>query len=279
MNADPRVMRWFPSTARPRGVRRRRPPGSTRSTPSTATPPGRSRCCESERGPGAVRRLRRAGAAHVRPAVRPRRCPASRSAGGSPRTGGASGSRPRAARAALRFGLPRGWGCAEVVSFTVPPNLPSQAVMQRIGMRYDGVFDHPARRAPATGGDRTSLYRATADDLRATDGPRPVELTRDRSPGRRAARARGGKVRRAKVKPPPGPAAVDPIARVAVDVPLPAPRPAVRLRRPRADVGHRRVPGARVRVRFAGTLVDGWVLERTGHTRRTPAGWSGSRRW
>lgn len=31
----------------------------------------------------------------------------------------------------------------EILAFTVPPNLASQAVMQRIGMRYQGVFEHP----------------------------------------------------------------------------------------------------------------------------------------
>jgi RimJ/RimL family protein N-acetyltransferase len=51
----------------------------------------------------------------------------------------------------------------EVVSFTVPPNLPSQAVMQRIGMRYDGVFDHP-RAEPGAWWRPHVLYRATADD-------------------------------------------------------------------------------------------------------------------
>ena len=47
-----------------------------------------------------------------------------------------------AAGAALRWGLDEA-GLPEIVSLTVPANLPSQAVMQRIGMRYDGVFEHP----------------------------------------------------------------------------------------------------------------------------------------
>ncbi|MDA8435460.1 MAG: primosomal protein N', partial [Actinomycetales bacterium] len=77
-----------------------------------------------------------------------------------------------------------------------------------------------------------------------------------------------GKVRKATVKPPPGPAEVDPIARVAVDVALP------HLDRPfdyvvPEPLSAAAVPGARVRVRFAGTLVDGWVLERTGHSEHT----------
>ena len=68
-------------------------------------------------------------------------------------------------------------------------------------------------------------------------------------------------VRRAKVRAPAGPAEVDPIARVAVDIPLP------HLDRPfdylvPEPLSASAVPGTRVRVRFAGTLVDGWVLER-----------------
>jgi len=64
-----------------------------------------------------------------------------------------------------------------------------------------------------------------------------------------------------RVRTPPGPASVDPIARVAVDNPLPhldrtfdyvVPEPLSEAAR----------PGVRVRVRFSGKLVDGWVLER-----------------
>lgn len=49
-----------------------------------------------------------------------------------------------AARAALRDGFDR-LGLEEIVSFTVPHNLRSQAVMQRIGMTRtaDDDFDHP----------------------------------------------------------------------------------------------------------------------------------------
>ncbi|MEV4189551.1 primosome assembly protein PriA, partial [Streptosporangium canum] len=59
----------------------------------------------------------------------------------------------------------------------------------------------------------------------------------------------------------PEPAAVLPVARVAVDTPLP------HLDRPfdylvPATVDADAVPGARVRVRFAGKLVDGFLLER-----------------
>lgn len=47
-----------------------------------------------------------------------------------------------AARACLDYAFGR-VGLPEVVSFTVPPNLASQAVMQRLGMHYDGVFERP----------------------------------------------------------------------------------------------------------------------------------------
>ena len=69
------------------------------------------------------------------------------------------------ALAALRLGLLE-LGLPEVVSFTVPANLPSQAVMQRIGMRYDGVFDHPRAEPGAWWGPHV-IYRETVDDLPA----------------------------------------------------------------------------------------------------------------
>ncbi|MDR3621819.1 MAG: GNAT family N-acetyltransferase [Paludisphaera borealis] len=50
-----------------------------------------------------------------------------------------------AARAALRFGFDE-LGLDEIVSFTVPDNLRSRAVMERIGMQRSPVddFDHPS---------------------------------------------------------------------------------------------------------------------------------------
>ncbi len=47
-----------------------------------------------------------------------------------------------AARAAVAFGFDRA-GLDEIVSFTVPANVRSIAVMERLGMRFDGDFDHP----------------------------------------------------------------------------------------------------------------------------------------
>ena len=47
-----------------------------------------------------------------------------------------------AARLALRFGFGT-LGLGEIVAFTVPPNEPSWRLMERLGMRADGDFDHP----------------------------------------------------------------------------------------------------------------------------------------
>jgi len=62
-----------------------------------------------------------------------------------------------AARGALAYGFDV-LGLPEIVSFTVPANRRSVAVMERLGMRYDGVFDHP--RLPKGSPLRTHvLYR------------------------------------------------------------------------------------------------------------------------
>ena len=55
-----------------------------------------------------------------------------------------NGYATEAARAALAYGFGPA-GLDEIVSFTATPNLPSQRVMQRIGMVHDGAgdFDHP----------------------------------------------------------------------------------------------------------------------------------------
>ena len=47
-----------------------------------------------------------------------------------------------AARLALAFGFAEA-GLDEIVSFTSPENRRSIAVMERLGMRYDGEFEHP----------------------------------------------------------------------------------------------------------------------------------------
>jgi len=47
------------------------------------------------------------------------------------------------AREALRFGFEE-LGLSEIVSFTVPANVRSRAVMERLGMTLSGEFDHPS---------------------------------------------------------------------------------------------------------------------------------------
>ena len=72
------------------------------------------------------------------------------------------------------FGLPSALG--EVVAFTVPENRPSWGLMRRLGMKPDGVFEHP--RLPAGHPLRPHLlYRVRRDEWRrAGTGPdRPRE--------------------------------------------------------------------------------------------------------
>ena len=62
-----------------------------------------------------------------------------------------------AARAALAFGFGE-LGLEEIVSFTAVANRRSAAVMERLGMRRDGEFDHP-RIAESSPVRRHVLYR------------------------------------------------------------------------------------------------------------------------
>lgn len=62
-----------------------------------------------------------------------------------------------AARAALEFGFGE-LGLEEIVSFTATTNRRSVAVMERLGMRRDGEFDHP-RIAEGSPIRRHVLYR------------------------------------------------------------------------------------------------------------------------
>jgi RimJ/RimL family protein N-acetyltransferase len=66
-----------------------------------------------------------------------------------------------AARLAIAYGFAEG-GLDEIVSFTVPANRRSVAVMQRLGMRADGEFDHP-RLPPGHRLRRHVLYRLRPD--------------------------------------------------------------------------------------------------------------------
>jgi len=67
-----------------------------------------------------------------------------------------------AARAALAFGFGE-LGLGEIVSFTAVTNKRSMAVMERLGMRRDGEFDHPGIAEPSPV-RRHVLYRLRADD-------------------------------------------------------------------------------------------------------------------
>lgn len=69
-----------------------------------------------------------------------------------------------AARLALKVGF-KEHDLSEIVSFTIPPNLKSQAVMQRLGMRRDeaGDFDHP-RYLDDDRIRRHILYRLSVDE-------------------------------------------------------------------------------------------------------------------
>jgi RimJ/RimL family protein N-acetyltransferase len=86
-----------------------------------------------------------------------------------------------AARAAVADGFSRA-GLSEIVSFTVPANVRSTRVMERIGMTHDPAddFDHP--RFPV--GHRLSrhvLYRLKREAWRATNGAAEVGAGRWRS--------------------------------------------------------------------------------------------------
>lgn len=73
------------------------------------------------------------------------------------------------ARACLTYGFGE-LGLDEIVSFTVPDNLRSRAVMEKLGMREDtgGAFAHPAL-PPAHRLSRHVLYRLRRADAQAQD--------------------------------------------------------------------------------------------------------------
>ncbi|HEU4407838.1 MAG TPA: GNAT family N-acetyltransferase [Polyangiaceae bacterium] len=76
-----------------------------------------------------------------------------------------------AAAEALRFGFEQ-LGLREIVSFTVPANLRSRRVMERLGMTRDPAddFDHP-RLPEGHGLRRHVLYRRSAEAWRAAASP------------------------------------------------------------------------------------------------------------
>jgi RimJ/RimL family protein N-acetyltransferase len=167
INADPRVMRWFPSTQ----DRARSDEGVDRFQALHAELGYTGWAVEvlgSDRGPaplvgfvGLVPPAWPAPFGHVEPFVEIGWRLSADWWG--------LGIATEAAREALRFGFEEA-GLTEVVSFTVPPNLPSQAVMQRIGMRYDGVFHHPKAAAGDWWGPHV-LYRVDVEAARAAGDP------------------------------------------------------------------------------------------------------------
>ena len=79
-----------------------------------------------------------------------------------------NGYAPEGARAALRYGFEE-LALDQIVSFTVPANVSSRRVMEKIGMQHDptGDFEHPALEP----GDRLRphvLYRLAAVRWRAS---------------------------------------------------------------------------------------------------------------
>jgi RimJ/RimL family protein N-acetyltransferase len=77
-----------------------------------------------------------------------------------------------AARAAMRFGFET-TGLGEIVSFTVPANVRSRAVMERLGMTHDpaGDFDHP-KLPEGHPLRRHVLYRLSRQDWGRLQAPR-----------------------------------------------------------------------------------------------------------
>lgn len=70
------------------------------------------------------------------------------------------------ARAALAWGFGT-LGLDEIVALAVPENRPSRRVMEKLGMRFDGEFDHP-RLPDGHPLRRHVLYRCSAEDWRAS---------------------------------------------------------------------------------------------------------------
>ncbi|WP_095212306.1 MULTISPECIES: primosomal protein N' [Frankia] len=134
-----------------------------------------------------------------------------------------------------------------------------------------GVGPGPAGRPGEARGRATPASGEGADRPAAAGGPRPASPPGESAasaprPGRGSAARAGSGTRggsgRARGPGAPSPLAAElPVARVAVDTPL------THLDRPfdylvPADLAAAAVPGSRVRVRFAGRQVDGFVLER-----------------
>jgi RimJ/RimL family protein N-acetyltransferase len=181
MNADDEVMRWFPAAARLRESSDLLVDRFAAEHARVGYTPWVVEVLESHRGPtafagyvGLVTPRFAAPFAHTDPLVE--------IGWRLAREWWGLGIATEASRAALRFAFDV-VGLEEVVSFTVPPNLRSQAVMQRLGMRYDGVFDHP-NAAPEDWWRPHVLYRVTAHDVAGeyVDAPGGVRDPSGRTP-------------------------------------------------------------------------------------------------
>jgi RimJ/RimL family protein N-acetyltransferase len=158
MNADPEVMRWFPAT-----MTREQSAASIERFDAHHTAHGFTawvvEVVESERGAcpfvgfvGLVTPTFDPPFAHRDPCVEIGYRLA--------RPWWGLGIATEAARSAVEFGFGPA-SLEEIVSFTVPANIRSQAVMQRLGMHYDGVFPHPRAQAGEWWGPHV-LYRMAA---------------------------------------------------------------------------------------------------------------------
>jgi RimJ/RimL family protein N-acetyltransferase len=155
MNADPVVMEYFPSTL-------------SRAESDAQIERFRQRWQEDGHGPWAIERrvdgafLGFAGLAA--PHFEAHFTPAVEVGWRLARDAWGHGYATEASIAAVEFGF-EVLGLAEIVSFTVPANLPSRRVMERLGMTHDPAddFEHP--RLPVGHPLRRHvLYRLSRDD-------------------------------------------------------------------------------------------------------------------
>ena len=165
MNADPVVMEHMQGLDVARSRWMRSSIGSSATGRSMAGACGRSRCRASPRSS--------ATSACGRPTTSPTGW--SRSAGAWRARTGATATPRRRRSEALRFGFEE-VGLDEIVSFTVPQNVRSRRVMERIGLVRDpaGDFDHP--RVDPVAYPHLVRARLLSAHARPTGEARPVSL-------------------------------------------------------------------------------------------------------
>ncbi len=157
LNADPEVMRWFPARL-------------TRAESDTQFDRLRERaaetgiCFQAVEAKDGPRFAGFVGLSHV--AFEPFDPPAVEIGWRLSRDAWSKGWATEAARAWLAYGFEE-MGLDEIVSFTVPGNSRSRAVMERLGMRRDedGDFEMPTI-PPGHPMRRHVLYRLSAEDWR-----------------------------------------------------------------------------------------------------------------